>query len=63
MEENKKIETIDNIDAIVQNEEESSFDFRTIFTAVYSYLCVQRNDLSALHHTGLSGVCEDAYQR
>jgi len=34
MEENKKIETIDNIDAIVQNEEESSFDFRTIFTMV-----------------------------
>ncbi len=34
MEENKKVETVENIDPIVQNEEESSFDFRTIFTMV-----------------------------
>ena len=32
MEENKKIETLEAIDTIVQQEEESSFDIRTIFT-------------------------------
>ncbi len=34
MEENKKIETVDNVDVVVQNEEENSFDIRTIFTMV-----------------------------
>ncbi|MBR1934010.1 MAG: polysaccharide biosynthesis tyrosine autokinase [Prevotella sp.] len=34
MEENKKIETLDAIDTIVQQQEESSFDIRTIFTLV-----------------------------
>ena len=34
MEENKKIETVDNADVVVQNEEENSFDIRTIFTMV-----------------------------
>ena len=34
MEENKKVETVDNADVIVQNEEESSFDIRTLFTMV-----------------------------
>ena len=34
MEENKKIETLDAIDTIVQQQEESSFDSRTIFTLV-----------------------------
>ncbi|MBR1688666.1 MAG: polysaccharide biosynthesis tyrosine autokinase [Prevotella sp.] len=32
MEERKNAESIENIDAMVQNEEESSFDFRTLFT-------------------------------
>ena len=32
MEENKKIETLDAIETIVQQQEESSFDIRTIFT-------------------------------
>ena len=31
MEENKKVETLENLDAIIQDEE-TSFDLRTIFT-------------------------------
>ena len=32
MEEKNKLETTETIDALAQNEQESSFDFRTIFT-------------------------------